>query len=135
MLRANTLLQRHVLPRAWLSFLVLGVAFFVFGACTLNLGMLLVGSFRLLGEHGWQAAMEGGLRQLLDALGRLGVSGQEYGRVLMVGDRHFDIDAAQELGIAAAGVTWGFAEPGELEAAGAQYLVSTAAELEKIVLG
>lgn len=76
MLRANTLLQRHVLPRAWLSFLVLGVAFFVFGACTLNLGMLLVGSFRLLGEHGWQAAMEGGLRQLLElvATGYLGIA-------------------------------------------------------------
>jgi hypothetical protein len=75
MLRAHTLLQRHVLPRAWLSFLVLGLAFFVFGVCTLNLGMLLLGNLRLLGEHGWQAAMEGGLRQFVElvATGYLGI--------------------------------------------------------------
>jgi uncharacterized membrane protein len=76
MLRANTLLQRHVLRRPGLSFLVLGVAFFVFGACTLNLAMLLVGNLRLLGGYGWQAAMEGALRQLLElvATGYLGVA-------------------------------------------------------------
>jgi hypothetical protein len=76
MLRANHLLRNHVLPRPWLSFLVLGLAFFLFGACTLNLGMLLVGNLKLLGVHGWQAAMEGGLRQLFElvATGYLGVA-------------------------------------------------------------
>lgn len=76
MLRANTLLQRHVLPHPWLSFLVLGVAFFVFGACTLNLGTLLLGNFRLLGDYGSQAAMEGALRQLVElvATGHLGIA-------------------------------------------------------------
>lgn len=69
MWRADAWLQRHVLPRPALSFLLLGVAFFVFGACTLNLGVLLLGNLRLLGEHGWQAAMEGGLRQLVELVG------------------------------------------------------------------
>lgn len=76
MLRINTLLQRHVLPRPGLSFVVLGVAFFVFGACTLNLWTLLVGNLRLLGDYGWQAAMEGGLQQLVElvATGYLGIA-------------------------------------------------------------
>ncbi|NUZ06791.1 hypothetical protein [Piscinibacter koreensis] len=70
------LLRHHVLSRAWLSFLVLGLAFFVFGACTLNLGMLLVGNLKLLGEHGWQAVVEGGLRQFgeLVATGYVGIA-------------------------------------------------------------
>lgn len=76
MLRASTLLQRHVLPRPWLSFLVLGIAFFVFGSCTLNLWMLLAGNLRLLGNYGWQAAMEGALQQLVElvATGYLGIA-------------------------------------------------------------
>lgn len=76
MLRPNTLLQRHVLSRPVASFLLLGVAFFVFGACTLNLWMLLVGNLRLLGGYGWQAAMEGALRQLVElvATGYLGIA-------------------------------------------------------------
>ena len=76
MLRAHTLLQRHVLPRPGLSFVLLGLAFFVFGACTLKLGMLLAASLRLLGNHGWQAAMAGGLRQLAElvATGYLGIA-------------------------------------------------------------
>lgn len=76
MRRAHALLQRQVLSRPVLSFLLLGVAFFVFGACTFNLWMLLVGTLRLLGDHGWQAAMEGGLRQLVELLatGYLGIA-------------------------------------------------------------
>jgi hypothetical protein len=74
--RPNILLQRHVLRRPGLSFLMLGAAFFVFGGCTLNLAMLLLGNLKLLGGYGWQAAMEGGLRQLLElvATGYLGIA-------------------------------------------------------------
>ena len=39
--------------------------------------------------------------------------------VLMVGDRHHDISAAKRCGITSLGVRFGFAEPGELEKAGA----------------
>jgi len=74
--RTRALLRRLVPAHPVLCFLVLGLAFFVFGACTLNLGMRLLGSFRLLGSYGWQAVMEGGLRQLLElvATGYLGIA-------------------------------------------------------------
>ena len=72
----RTWLQRHVLPRPARCFVLLGLAFFAFAGCTLNLGMLLVGNLRLLGDHGWQAAMEGGARQLLElvATGYTGIA-------------------------------------------------------------
>ena len=64
----NTLFQRLVLSRLWLSFVVLGLAFLGFGAGTLNLGLLFIANARLLAEHGWQAAMDGALWQLLELI-------------------------------------------------------------------
>lgn len=46
-------------------------------------------------------------------------------RALMVGDRHFDIDAARTLGIASCAVRYGYAAEGELEKAHPDYLVDT----------
>ena len=34
--------------------------------------------------------------------------------VVMVGDRHHDVDGAAEYGVPTIGVAWGYAEPGEL---------------------
>jgi phosphoglycolate phosphatase len=48
---------------------------------------------------------------------------------VMVGDRHHDIDGARLNRLASIGVTWGFAAPGELEAAHPHRIVSTIAEL------
>ena len=62
----NTLFQRHVLSRLWLTFVVLGLSFLAFGAGTLNLGLLLMANARLLGDYGWQAIGDGALRQLLE---------------------------------------------------------------------
>jgi hypothetical protein len=62
----NGLFQRHVLSRLWLTFLTLGLAFFVFGACSVNLGLLFMANLRLLGENGLQAVMDGALVQLLE---------------------------------------------------------------------
>jgi phosphoglycolate phosphatase len=52
---------------------------------------------------------------------------------VMIGDRHHDIDAAKDHGLRAVGVTWGFGERDELEAAGADAVVDTAAELAAIL--
>jgi hypothetical protein len=60
--------QRVVLSRAWLTFLVMGLAFFVFGVATFNLFMLLKANTDLLREYGWQAVMDGGMRQLVELL-------------------------------------------------------------------
>jgi phosphoglycolate phosphatase len=48
--------------------------------------------------------------------------------VVLVGDRHHDVDGAAAYGIPTIGVAWGYAEPGEL--AGAAKVVSDIAELE-----
>jgi hypothetical protein len=60
--------RRVVLGRRWLTFIVLGLAFFVFGSGSLNLFFLLKANGQLLAEHGWQAVMDGALQQLLELL-------------------------------------------------------------------
>ncbi len=57
-----------------------------------------------------------------EALHRLGISKEDLKDVLMVGDRRHDIVGARECGIASLGVYYGFAEIGELEKAGADYI-------------
>lgn len=58
--------RRWILSRLWLTFVVLGVSFFVFGAATVNLGRLLLANSLLLSHYGWQAVMDGALWQLVD---------------------------------------------------------------------
>ncbi len=53
--------------------------------------------------------------------------------VLMIGDRKQDILGAKQCGIAALGVRFGYAEPGELERSGADYLVDTVAQLREFL--
>ena len=57
------------------------------------------------------------------------------GRALMVGDRKYDVEGAGACGMDCAGVEFfGYAPPGELEAAGAVTVVGTVAELEAFIL-
>ena len=59
----------------------------------------------------------------------------ELADAVMIGDRHFDIDAAKALGLDSIGVYWGgCAEEGELENAGADAIVSAVDELKAILL-
>lgn len=53
----------------------------------------------------------------------------------MIGDRKFDIQGAKAHGLAGVGVRFGFADEGELEAEGADYIAENIEELEKILLG
>ena len=55
-------------------------------------------------------------------------------RIFMVGDRKFDMIGANNCGIPGVGVYFGYAEPGELEAAGAQYIARDVPALERILL-
>ncbi len=50
-------------------------------------------------------------------------------RVVMVGDRDNDIKGAQRVGVRSIGVTYGYALPGELEAAGPDATVDTPLEI------
>ena len=55
--------------------------------------------------------------------------------VLMVGDRKYDVEGALANGLTCAGVEFfGYAEPGELQRAGATVVVHSAAELEHFIL-
>jgi hypothetical protein len=60
--------RRVVLARVWLSFVVLGLAFFVFGVGSLNLFFLLRANTHFVFEHGWAALMDGGAEQLVELL-------------------------------------------------------------------
>ena len=54
---------------------------------------------------------------------------------LMVGDTKSDISAAKEAGVESVGVTYGFAAPGELEEAGADFFADDAKQLYFLITG
>lgn len=54
--------------------------------------------------------------------------------ICMVGDRKFDVLGAKACGLPCVGVRFGFAEPGELEAAGAVAIAETVPALQEILL-
>ena len=54
---------------------------------------------------------------------------------VMIGDTTFDIDMARAAGVRAIGVDWGYHEPQELLAAGADGVASSMEELERMIAG
>ncbi|ROS79049.1 HAD hydrolase-like protein [Cellulomonas sp. PhB143] len=70
------------------------------------------------------------------ALAVLGASGVPTGAggAVMVGDREHDVRGAAAHGIPTVAVAWGYAEAGEVEAAGASAVVRTPAELADLLL-
>ncbi len=64
----------------------------------------------------------------------LELSGEDKADVLMVGDRMHDIIGAKENGIDSAGVLWGYGERTELEAAGADMIFESVAELQRALI-
>ena len=57
--------QRVVLTRPWLTFVVMGLAFFGFGVATLDLLHLLRANAELILDNGVMALADGGARQLV----------------------------------------------------------------------
>ncbi len=68
-------------------------------------------------------AMESKAAIITRAIAALGET--DVSRVLMVGDRHFDIAGAKEVGAASAGVLFGYGDERELREAGADFLAET----------
>ena len=58
----------------------------------------------------------------------------EEDAAVMIGDRKFDIAGGKEHGLTTVGVTFGYAEEGELEAAGADFIVDTVEELGRLLM-
>ena len=63
------------------------------------------------------------------ALDRIG----NTGKLIMVGDRHHDVEGAKAHGLPCIGVLYGYGSREELETAGADYLAETAEEILKFV--
>ncbi len=69
-----------------------------------------------------------GVRSVLAALGT------SAAETLFVGDSDVDMHTAHNAGLCACGVTWGFRERAELEAAGAEWLCDTPEDLKALIL-
>jgi phosphoglycolate phosphatase len=85
-------------------------------------------------------ALVGGADHVIGRIGKAAVVGSVLQRlaldpqrepVVMVGDRHHDVDGAAAHGVPAIGVAWGYAEPGELH--GARRVVPDPAELAAVL--
>ncbi len=71
---------------------------------------------------------------IAEALRRLGRKPEDCRDILMVGDRKHDVEGAAVFGMDCLGVSFGFAEEGELEAAGAIDTADTVEELTEKLL-
>ncbi|HEY4081543.1 MAG TPA: hypothetical protein VGM81_12690 [Burkholderiaceae bacterium] len=60
--------HRVVLRRLWLTYIVMGLAFLLFGCGTLNLIHLLQANVELVSTYGWMALADGAFQQLLELL-------------------------------------------------------------------
>lgn len=68
-----------------------------------------------------------------EAFRRLQITEEKKAQVLMIGDRKHDVEGAKACGIRCLGVYVGFAKPGELEQAGADYIVHTVEEMSQFL--
>ena len=70
---------------------------------------------------------------VLQSMAELGAD--DKSRVLMVGDRYFDIDGAAGAGVDSCGVLFGYGNEQEFKEHGATYIVVTAQEIVDIAIG
>lgn len=69
-----------------------------------------------------------------ESISRLGLSSACKPGIIMVGDRKYDIIGAKICGITSAGVSYGYAKEGELEEAGADYIINTVSGLTSLLI-
>ena len=58
---------------------------------------------------------------------------ENFSDILMIGDRHHDVDGAKSLGIDSLGVLYGYGNRRELEEAGATYIAKSVSDIEDII--
>lgn len=91
-----------------------------------------------------EEVVEEALRRLAAAGGRepvpeakeesIKLTGEERRQTAMIGDRKFDVYGGKKHGLTTVGVTFGYAQEGELEEAGADYIVDTVEELRRLCI-
>jgi phosphoglycolate phosphatase len=59
---------------------------------------------------------------------------QSKKQIAMIGDRKYDVEGAKKHNVTAVGVRFGFAEAGELEEAGADFIAETVDDLEAYLI-
>lgn len=79
------------------------------------------------------ATMDGSISKKEDVISKLLVKldAKDKSLILMVGDRHHDIDGAKANSIDSAGVLWGYGSEEELSSAGAEYLLNAPMDILK----
>ena len=70
---------------------------------------------------------------IMEVFHRLDIDDADKKNVIMIGDRRYDILGAHDCGLKAIGVYYGFAEKGELEEAGADYIVYEVSDIPKTI--
>lgn len=68
-----------------------------------------------------------------ETLRRLGKTASRE-KTVMVGDRRFDIEGGKAHGLVTVGVTFGYAGEGELEEAGADYVINSVEDLRRLLV-
>ena len=82
------------------------------------------------GIEGWNGAnKETLLRQAIEDLGA------DKKDIVMVGDRLFDLEAANAVGVDAIGVLYGYGDEAELKAYSPKYIVKSVDELSTLLCG
>ena len=71
---------------------------------------------------------------ILKAMEMLGLLGDDRERIVMVGDRFYDIEGAREAGIDYIGVLYGYGDKDEFQKAGATHIAEDVAALRKLLL-
>jgi Predicted phosphatases len=81
------------------------------------------------------ASLDGTLQKKADVIRKvIKLAGVPVQEMIMVGDRHHDIDGAKECEMQSVGVQYGFAEKMELEEAGADFIAENMQELQELLL-
>lgn len=71
-----------------------------------------------------------------EVLSQLAARGEsDPDKMVMIGDRSFDVEGAKAIGVHCIAVSYGYAQPGELENAGAEIIVRDVEGLRSVLLG
>ena len=89
-------------------------------------------SFRLISGSTFDGTRTTKSDVIRHALAELGIAPQE---AVMIGDRRYDVEGAAETGLASIAVGWGYASPGELEAACPDRFAPDVETLRRLLLG